>query len=209
MDLEVEVATDGPSVAGLAHVPDDLTDVDELALSEGRGMDHVGVEVLAALAEALDDDEVAVEPRVVRALHHSARDRRCQRRIAGTGDVEALMGAAAIARRAELAHGPARPVRPPQGEEVAVELNAAGVLLIPAGHPDRDAISPVGHRATPVVEPVPLLDLLGAWLHGGQLDPAHLVARAGDGDRGVDGRGAAELELDPDPAGRVGEATLR
>ena len=65
MDLEVQVAAHRPGVPRLADVTHDLADVDEVAALEGGWMQHVRVEILARLAEALDDDEVAVEPGVV------------------------------------------------------------------------------------------------------------------------------------------------
>src|SRR3954470_151018 len=64
VDLEVEVAADGPCVAGLPDVPDGLTDVNEVARLEARGVSHVRVPVLPPLAQSPDDDVVAVKTSV-------------------------------------------------------------------------------------------------------------------------------------------------
>jgi hypothetical protein len=63
----------------------------------------VGVEVAAALAFAVDQQVVAVEDRVVAGPEDAAVADRDQRRLAGGDDVEALVGAAAVAAGAELA----------------------------------------------------------------------------------------------------------
>ena len=101
---------------------------------------HVGVEVAAVLAFAVDQQVVAVEDRVVAGAQHPAVAHRDQRRAAGGDDVEALVGAAAAARRAEFADRAAGPVRALDREDVAVEGDAAvaaGDLRPRPGRPGR------------------------------------------------------------------------
>jgi hypothetical protein len=125
VDLEVEVAADGASVAGLADRADSLARPDALAaVDEGRA-NHVGVEVAAVLALTVDQQIVAVEDRVIARAQHATRHRRDQGRPAGGDDVEAFVGAAAVARRAELADRSARPVRAVDREDVVEELGRA------------------------------------------------------------------------------------
>jgi hypothetical protein len=65
MDLEMKVATDGDRIAGLADEADRLTGVNALAaMDEGRA-GHMGVEVGAVLAFAVDQEVVAIEDGVV------------------------------------------------------------------------------------------------------------------------------------------------
>lgn len=120
VDLEVEVAADGDRVAGLADEADGLTGVDALAAVDQRRPRHVGVEVGAILAFAVDQEVVAVEDRVVAGPQHLAVADRDQRRAAGGDDVEALVGAAAVAGGAEFADRAAGAVRALDGEDVAV-----------------------------------------------------------------------------------------
>jgi hypothetical protein len=125
VDLEVKVTTDGDRVAGLPHLADTLTGVDTLAgVNQGRSR-HVGVEVGALLAFAVDQQVVAVEDRVVAGMEDNAGSDRDKRRAAGGDDVEALVGAAAAARSAELADVAAGAVRTLDGEDVVVIGEAA------------------------------------------------------------------------------------
>jgi hypothetical protein len=125
VDLEVEVAADRDRVAGLANGADPLPLPDPLApVDQGRPW-HVGVEVAALLAFAVDQQVVAVEDRVVAGAQDPAVADGDQRGLAGGDDVEALVGAAAAAGRAELADVAAGPVRAPDREDVAVERDPA------------------------------------------------------------------------------------
>src|ERR1700754_457706 len=101
VDLEVEMAADRAGIAGLAHVADDLADVHQVPLLEGRGMDHVCVPVLAPLPQPPEDDVVAVEPGVVGPLHHSAGHGRSQGCATPRDHVEALVPAPTIAGSTE------------------------------------------------------------------------------------------------------------
>jgi len=125
VDLEVEVAADGAGVAGLADGPDSLAGPDGVAAVDAGRPGQMGVEVAPMLALAVDQQVVAVEDRVVARTQHPAGRRRDQRRAAGGDEVEALVGAAAAARRAELADRAARPVRAPDREDVGVEADTA------------------------------------------------------------------------------------
>lgn len=123
VDLEVELAADGAGVAGLADAADVLTGPDALAAMDGGGGDHVGVEVAAPLALAVDQQVVAVEHRVIAGAQHAAGRGGGERGVAAGDDVEAFVDAgAAFARRAELADVAARPVRTLNREDVGVEL---------------------------------------------------------------------------------------
>src|SRR3954467_15949799 len=146
MDLEVQVAADSPGVAGLADVADDLADVHQVALLEGRRMDHVRVPVLPPLAQPPNDDVVAVEAWVIGPLHDRARGCGSEGRLASGGDIAALVDTSAVTRSSELPHRPAGPVRAAHREEVAVELGRAGLLLATASDSDDDAIGAVGDR---------------------------------------------------------------
>jgi hypothetical protein len=125
VDLEVEVAADGAGVAGLADAADSLAGPDAVVAADRRRADQVSVEVAAALALAVDQQVVAVEDRVVAGAQDATGRRRDERRTAGGDDVEALMGAAAAARGAELADRAARPVRALDREDVVAELGGA------------------------------------------------------------------------------------
>jgi hypothetical protein len=120
VDLEMEVAADRDRVAGLPHGADSLACVDAIAsLDQGR-TGHVGVEVAAVLAFAVDQQVVAVEDRVVAGSQDAAVTNRDQRRVAGGDDVEAFVGAATVARGAEFADRAARAVRALDREDVVV-----------------------------------------------------------------------------------------
>jgi hypothetical protein len=80
----------------------------------------MGVEIAALLAFAVDQQVVAVEDRVVARLEDAAVADRDQLGLAGGDDVEALVGAAAVAAGAEFADGPADPVRALDREDVPV-----------------------------------------------------------------------------------------
>jgi hypothetical protein len=125
VDLEVEVAADRDRVAGLPHRSDALAGVDALAaVNQGRSR-HVGVEVGAVLAFAVDQQVVAVEDRVIAGSQDPAVADRDQRCAAGGDDVEAFMGAAAAARGAEFADWAAAAVGALDREEVAEIGDAA------------------------------------------------------------------------------------
>jgi hypothetical protein len=85
----------------------------------------VGVEVAAPLAFAVDQQVVAVEDRVVGSAENAAVGDRDQRGLAGGDDVEALVGAAAVAGGAELPDRAAGPVRALDREDVAVVRSPA------------------------------------------------------------------------------------
>jgi hypothetical protein len=125
VDLEVEVAADGAGVAGLADRADSLAGPDPIAaVDEGRS-DQVGVEVAAVLALAVDQQVVAVEDRVIADPQNAAGRRGDKGRAAGGDDVEAFVGAAAVAGGAELADRAAGPVRAIDREDVVVERSRA------------------------------------------------------------------------------------
>jgi len=124
-DLEVEVAADRDRVAGLPHRADSLAGVNALAAVDQGRPGHVGVEVGAILAFAVDQQVVAVEDRVIAGpQNHAIADRR-QRGVAGGDDVEALVGAAATAGGAEFADRTAAAVGALDREDVTVEGEAA------------------------------------------------------------------------------------
>jgi hypothetical protein len=125
VDLEVEVAADTDRVAGLPHGADGLALPDPFALVHERRARQVGVEVAALLAFAVDQQVVAVEDGVVAGSQDTAVGDGDQRRPAGGDDVEALVGAAAAARRPELSDRATDPVRALDREDVAVIGNAA------------------------------------------------------------------------------------
>lgn len=123
VDLEVELAADAAGVAGLADPTDVLAGPDALAAMDGGGGDHVGVEVAALLALAVDQEVVAVEDRVIARAQHAAGRGGGERRGAAGDDVEAFVDAgAAFARGAEFADVAARPVRALNREDVGLEL---------------------------------------------------------------------------------------
>lgn len=120
VDLEVQVAADSDRVAGLPHRADPLAGPDPLAAVDQGGPRHVGVKVGAVLAFAVDQQVVAVEDRVISGPQNLAVADRDQRRAAGGDDVEALVGAVAVAGGAEFADRAAGAVRALDGEDVAV-----------------------------------------------------------------------------------------
>ena len=61
VDLEVEVAADRAGIARLTDGADSLAGPDALAAVDERRAGHVGVEVAAVLAFAVDQQVVAVE----------------------------------------------------------------------------------------------------------------------------------------------------
>jgi hypothetical protein len=73
----------------------------------------------------VEQQVVAVEDRVIGGTEDAAVGDGDQLGLAGGDDVEALVGAAAIAAGAELADGAARPVRALDREDVAVERDPA------------------------------------------------------------------------------------
>jgi hypothetical protein len=125
VDLEVEVAADGDRVAGLADGADPLSLPEALAAVDRRRPRQVGVEVAAALPFAVDQDVVAVEDRVVAGAQDAAVGDGDQLGLTGCDDVEALVGAAARARRAKRADVATSAVRTLDREDVAVEGDAA------------------------------------------------------------------------------------
>jgi hypothetical protein len=125
VDLEVKVAADRLSVAGLAHGSDPLPGVDAVALLDRRRPGHVGVEVGAVLSFAVDEEVVAIEDRIEAAVKDPAAADSDQRRAARGDDVEALMGATAAARGAEFADVATRRVRPLNGKDVVAIGEAA------------------------------------------------------------------------------------
>jgi hypothetical protein len=120
VELEVEVATDGDRVAGLADGADPLPRPDPLAPMDQRRPDQVGVEVAAVFALAVDLEVVAVEDRVIADVGDPAGGGGDQLGVAGGDDVEPFVGAATVTGRAEFADRPARPVRTVDREDVAV-----------------------------------------------------------------------------------------
>ena len=120
VNLEVEVAADRDRVAGLPHGADSLSGPNSVALLDQGRAGHVGVEVAAVLAFAVDQQEVAIEDRVVAAAQDAAVADGDQRRVAGGDDVEALVAAAAAARGAEFAGVAARAVSTLDREDVVV-----------------------------------------------------------------------------------------
>jgi hypothetical protein len=120
VDLEVEVAADRDCVASLPHGADSLAGPDAVALLDQGRAGHVGVEVAAVLAFAVDQQVVAVEDRVVAAAQDAAVAYGNQRGVAGGDDVEALVAAAAAARGAEFADVAARAVGTLDREDVVV-----------------------------------------------------------------------------------------
>jgi len=121
----VEVAANSAGVAGLADGADPLAGPDAVAAADRRRADQVRVEVAAALALTADREEVAVEDRVIADPPHTPGRHGEQRRATGGNDVEALVGAPAAARRAELADVTALGVRPGDREDVVAELDPA------------------------------------------------------------------------------------
>lgn len=125
VDLEVEVAADSASVARLPHRADALAGPDTLAAVDESGPRHVGIEVAAVLAFAVDQQVVAVQGRVVAPAKDPSAAHRDQRRPTGSRDVEPFVPPSSIPRRPEFSNGPPRPMRPVHGEDVRVVLDAA------------------------------------------------------------------------------------
>jgi hypothetical protein len=126
VDLEVEVAADGAGIAGLTDEADGLAGPDALSTTDQGRPGHVGIEVGAVLAFAVDQQVVAVEDGVIAGLEHLAVADRYERGSAGGDDVEALVSATAASRGAEFADRAAAAVRALDGEEVA-EVGEAAV----------------------------------------------------------------------------------
>lgn len=126
VNLEVQVTADRDRVAGLPHRADSLADIDAFAAVDQGRPRHVGVEVGAILAFAVDQQVVAVEDRVIAGPQHLAAPDRYQRRVAGGDDVKALVGAAAAAGGAEFADRAAGAVGALDREDVA-EVGKAAV----------------------------------------------------------------------------------
>jgi hypothetical protein len=125
VDLEVEVAANGYCVAGLADEADRLARPDALAAVDEGGAGHVGVEVAAILAFAVDQQVVAVEDRVIARAQYRAVADRDEGRVAGGDDVEALVGATTVPRSAEFTDRTAAAVRALDREDVGVVGDAA------------------------------------------------------------------------------------
>jgi hypothetical protein len=120
VDLEVEVAADADRVTGLADGADALPLPDPVALLDRGRTWQVGVEVAAPLAFAVDQQVVAVENRVVAGAEDTPVADGDELGLTGGDDVEALVGATAVAAGAELADGTAGAVRALNREDVAV-----------------------------------------------------------------------------------------
>ena len=113
-------------------------------------------------------------------------------RTAAREDVEALVHPPAVSQSAELADRSPGPVRPADREEVAVQLDGAGVLLVSPGDDHRHPVGPVGDGPAAVVEAVPPLDQVPARRFLRDVDPADLTTRPSDADRDVGGTRAAQ-----------------
>jgi hypothetical protein len=88
-------------------------------VDEGRAR-HVGIEVGAVLAFAVDQQVVAIEDRVIAGAQNHPASHRHKWCAAGGDDVEAFVGAAAAARRPEFANVAASSVRALDGKDVVV-----------------------------------------------------------------------------------------
>jgi hypothetical protein len=126
VDLEVQMAADRDRVAGLPHRADSLAGVDALAAVDQGRAGHVGVEVGAVLAFAVNQQVVAIEDRVIAGAQDLAVADRDQGRAAGGDDVEALVDATAVTRSAEFTDRAAGAVRALDREDV-VEIGDAAV----------------------------------------------------------------------------------
>jgi hypothetical protein len=125
VDLEVEMAANRAGVAGLANRADALIGPDPLATAnEGRAW-HVGIEVAAVLAFAVDQQVVAVEDGVIAATQDRAATDGDERRATGSRDVEPFVPPAAVPRRPEFPNRPPRPMRPLDWKDVRVVLGPA------------------------------------------------------------------------------------
>src|SRR5436305_3657169 len=125
VNLEMEVAAEAAGIAGFADRADPLSLPHPLAPVDPGRAAHMGVEVAALLAFAVDQQVVAVENRVVVPPEDAAVAHRHQLGAAGGGDVEAFVDAAAAARRVVLPDRTAHPMRPLHREDVAVVGDAA------------------------------------------------------------------------------------
>jgi len=117
-DLEVEVAADRAGVAGLADGADSLAGLDDVAGARQGPLEQMGVDEVAGCAAVVDEQVVALEVGLVGTLEDAAAVDGLQRGAAGGGDVEALMGAPAVAGGAEVADRAAGAVRAADGEDV-------------------------------------------------------------------------------------------
>jgi hypothetical protein len=125
VDLEVQVAAGADGVAGFADAADPLPLPDPLAPTDVRRTRHVGVEVGAALAFAVDQEIVAVEDRVITGTQDPAVAHRDQLGAAGGHDVEPFVDAPTVARRVVLADRATFAVRSLDREDMAVVGDAA------------------------------------------------------------------------------------
>jgi hypothetical protein len=129
VDLEVEVAAEAAGVTGFADSADPLPLPHSVSSVDAGRARHVGVEVAAVLAFAVDQQVVAVEDRVVALLEDAAVAHRHQLGAAGRGDVEAFVDATSVARRVVVADRTPRPVRALDREDVTVVGDAAVAAL--------------------------------------------------------------------------------
>jgi len=125
VDLEVQVAAGADRVAGFADRADPLALQDPLTGMHRRRSRQVRVEVSAPLPLAVDQEVVAVQDRVVTATSDAAAGHRDQFGVAGGGDVEAFVDAAAVARGAEFTDTAPDPMRTADRKDVAVVRRAA------------------------------------------------------------------------------------
>jgi hypothetical protein len=127
VDLDVKLAADRASVAGLPNLTDPLPGPDAVAAMHDGRVQHVGVEVAATLTSGTDQQVVAVEDGVIARFAYPPGDRRDQFGPAGGQEVEAFVDAAATARGAEFADRAPFGVRPLDREDVLVVRHAAVV----------------------------------------------------------------------------------
>lgn len=121
----MEMATDADRVAGLPHGADALAGEDSITAVERGRVGHVGVEIGALLAFAVDQQVVAVEDGVVAGAQDPPSANGNERRAAGGDDVEAFVPTTAAARSAEFADVAAGAVPASNGEDVVVIGEAA------------------------------------------------------------------------------------
>jgi hypothetical protein len=119
----MEVTANRDRVAALADGADPLSLPNPLAPPDQRRPRQMRVEVAAVLAFAVEQQEVAIEDRVVADPQDPTVGDRDQRGAAGGNDVEALVGAAAVAVGTEFADAAPDAVRAPDREDVAVVGN--------------------------------------------------------------------------------------
>jgi hypothetical protein len=125
VDLEVQVAAGADRVPRFADPTDPLALPDPLAAANPGAPRHVGVEVAALLAFAVDQQVPAVEDRVVTGAQDAPVADRDEFGPAGGGDVKAFVDPPAAARRVVVADRPSDPVRALDREDMAVIGNAA------------------------------------------------------------------------------------